>query len=123
MINKITYQNMLTQVHNIQLNTITPTRIIMQSNITDEQLLDEEITIVPSTLSPGTFSTQVSQRLGIRSLSMRIADAVRQNKSNDESLANLVICLICSSKTVSCLTFADILGEFVKLYAAKFIAM
>ena len=54
----------------------------MQSNITEEQLLDEEITIVPSTLSPGTFSTQVSQRLGIRSLSMRIADTVRQNKSN-----------------------------------------
>ena len=54
----------------------------MQSNITDEQLLDEDITIVPNTLSPGTFSTQVSQRLGIRSLSMRIADAVKHNKSN-----------------------------------------
>ena len=40
---------------------------------------------IPSTLSPGTFRTQVSQRLGIRSLSMRIADAVRQNKNNDEN--------------------------------------
>ena len=54
----------------------------MQNNITDEQLLDEEITIVPSTLSPGTFSTQVSQRLGIRSLSKRIADAARPNDTN-----------------------------------------
>ena len=52
------------------------------NNITDEQLLDEEITIIPSTLSPGTFSTQVSQRLGIRSLSKRIADAVRPNETN-----------------------------------------
>ena len=57
----------------------------MQGNITDEQLLNEDITIVPNTLSPGTFSTQVSQRLGIRSLSMRIADAIRQNKSNDDN--------------------------------------
>ena len=57
----------------------------MQNNITDEQLLDEEITIVPSTLSPGTFSTQVSQRLGIRSLSKRIADAARPNDTNDDN--------------------------------------
>ena len=56
----------------------------MQNNITDEQLLDEEITIVPSTLSPGTFSMQVSQRLGIRSLSKRIADAARPNDTNDD---------------------------------------
>ena len=54
----------------------------MQTNITDKQLLDEDITIVPNTLSPGTFSTQVSQRLGIQSLSMRIADAVKHNKSS-----------------------------------------
>ena len=56
----------------------------MQNNITDEQLLDEEITIVPSTLSPGTFSMQVSQRLGIRSLSKRIADAARPNDTNSD---------------------------------------
>ena len=58
----------------------------MQNNITDEQLLDEEITIVPSTLSPGTFSMQVSQRLGIRSLSKRIADAARPNDTNDNKI-------------------------------------
>ena len=69
MINKITYQNMLTQPHNIHYPNQN-----MQSNITDEQLLDEDITIVPNTLSPGTFR--------IRSLSMRIADAVKHNKSN-----------------------------------------
>ena len=30
---------------------------------------------------------------------------------------------LCSLKTYSCLTFADILDKFAKLYGAKFIAM
>ena len=63
LINKITYPNMLTQPHNIQLNTISYPSQNMLSNITDKQLLDKEnITIVPNTLSPGTFSILRSHR-------------------------------------------------------------
>ena len=45
------------------------------SNNSDDHLLDEDITLVPNTLSPTSFSSQVSQRLGIRSFTRRRADA------------------------------------------------
>ena len=50
----------------------------MQNNkVTDKKFLDD-ITIVPNTLSPDTFSAQVLQRLGIRSF-MKRTDAVNFN--------------------------------------------
>ena len=62
------------------LNTLTISLFqfssTMADNISnsDDHLLDEDITIVPSTLSPTMFSSQVPQRLGIRSFSMQRAD-------------------------------------------------
>ena len=49
----------------------------------DDHLLDDDTTIVPSTqLSPGTFTSQVSMRLGIRSFALRKADAADTNSNN-----------------------------------------
>ena len=50
----------------------------------DDHLLDEDTTIiVPNTqLSPATFSSQVSSRLGIRSFALRRADTVNTNSNN-----------------------------------------
>ena len=48
-----------------------------------DHLLDETITIVPSTLSPTTFSTQVSRRLEIRSFTIRKADAATITNNMD----------------------------------------
>ena len=59
------------------------------SSNSDDYLLDEDITIVPSTLSPTTFSSQVSQRLGIRSFSMRRADAA--STTNNKSIDHLSV--------------------------------
>ena len=53
----------------------------------DDHFLDDDTAIVPSTqLSPGTFISQVSTRLGIRSFALRRADAadtISNNKLTD----------------------------------------
>ena len=81
----------------------------------DDRLLDDDTTLDPNTqLSPGTFTSQVSTRLGIRSFTLRRADAtdtnsnkvftdaqylagtyVHHTKSNQSSLLMLHIWLVC----------------------------
>ena len=56
------------------------------SSNSEDHLLDEDITLVPNTLSPTSFSSQVSQRLGIRSFTRRRADAAIP--SNNTSIDN-----------------------------------
>ena len=57
----------------------------------DEHLHDDT-TIVPNTLSPVGFSTQVSERLGIGSYLKRIADATSNiNNHNTHAAATINI--------------------------------
>ena len=63
------------------MNCITST--MSHSHSDHDHLLDDDTMIVSNTqVSPGTFTSQVSTRLGIRSFTLRRADAADTNSNN-----------------------------------------